>query len=227
MKTVQSIRGMEARTKAKWERDGWELVEQADPSMLRTKLTFRRPKKSIRVPLLIAGGAVVVGFVSLVILGLVTGGFSQPASSTTSPSKTAVASPTRTVSPSSSATSPPATTGAPVTDVEVVSAFRSYFAERASAGVMVGKAVTEVSYSNRVVRVTFDSAAAGVTQEMFDQLNSFDNLASFAATTVAFNDPVGNRLRPAIDSIQTVNPGGVSLGVYSAADILALNGLSK
>jgi hypothetical protein len=206
MKTVQSIRGMEARTKAKWERDGWELVEQADPSMLRTKLTFRRPKKSIRVPLLI---------------------FSQPASSTTSPSKTAVASPTRTVSPSSSATSPPATTGAPVTDVEVVSAFRSYFAERASAGVMVGKAVTEVSYSNRVVRVTFDSAAAGVTQEMFDQLNSFDNLASFAATTVAFNDPVGNRLRPAIDSIQTVNPGGVSLGVYSAADILALNGLSK
>jgi hypothetical protein len=225
-KTVQSIRGMEARTRAKWEGVGWELVEQADPFLLRSKLTFRRQKKSIRGPLLIAGGAMAAGILSLVILGLVTGGFHQPASSASPPAATAVAEPTKSVKPTSAATEAPAV-GTQVNDSEVVSAFRSFFAERAAAGVMVGKAVTNVSYVDRVVRVTFDPAAAGVTQETFDQFNSFDNLAKFAAATIAFDEPIGNRLRPAIDSIDTVNPAGTSLGTLSSNEILALNGLSK
>lgn len=93
IKTVQVIRGMEARTKVKWEKDGWELVEQADSAMLRTKLTFRRPKKSIRGPVLIASGAVAAGILGLIILGAVTGSHRQPASSESSLTA-AVAAPT-------------------------------------------------------------------------------------------------------------------------------------
>jgi len=105
IKTVQSIRGLEARTRAKWEKDGWELVEQADPSLLRTALTFRRPKKSIRGPLLIAGSVVVAGITGLVILGAVTGANRQPASSESAATTAVVrptAEPTLTSSPQSS-----------------------------------------------------------------------------------------------------------------------------
>lgn len=40
---VRAIRGTEASNIAKWEKDGWELVNQS-PGLLWTELTFRRPK---------------------------------------------------------------------------------------------------------------------------------------------------------------------------------------
>lgn len=40
---VQSIRGMEARTRKKWEGLGWEFVSQAEGTV-RTQMTFRKPK---------------------------------------------------------------------------------------------------------------------------------------------------------------------------------------
>jgi hypothetical protein len=40
-KSVQSLRGREGRSKAKWESEGWELVSE-DHGTLRTELTFRR-----------------------------------------------------------------------------------------------------------------------------------------------------------------------------------------
>ncbi|GAA3696925.1 hypothetical protein GCM10022399_11760 [Terrabacter ginsenosidimutans] len=40
---VRAIRGTEASNIAKWEKDGWELVDQ-NPGLLWTELTFRRPK---------------------------------------------------------------------------------------------------------------------------------------------------------------------------------------
>jgi hypothetical protein len=118
-------------------------------------------------------------------------------------------------------------TAAPVTDAEVVAAFQSSFAERASEGVMYGKAASKVTFENGIVRVTFDPAAAGVDQATFDGLAAHFNFPDFAATPIAFNDDVGNRPRLAIDSIETVRANGTSLGTIDAAGILALNGLSK
>ena len=146
---------------------------------------------------------------------------SQTAGTTASPT----ASETPTVEPTPTAT--PTSTVGPVTDAEVVAAFKSYFAERASNGVMWGKAASTVTFENRVVRVTFDPAAAGVDQATFDSLAADFNFPSFVATPVAFNDQVGNRLRPSIDSIEAVRVDGTSLGTIDAAGILALNGLSQ
>lgn len=226
LKTVKSLRGMEARVAAKWENDGWQLVEQADAPMLRTSLTFRRAKKQVPRWAWMAGAAVAVVCVGAIITGSVLEGSGSPTpiASATDIAAAPSAAPSE-APPEAPAESPPAVTTVP--DVEVVSAFRSFFAERAAASVMVGKAVTDVSFSNRVVRVTFDPAAAGVSQQVFDELNAFDNLASFAATPIAFNDDLGNRLRPSIDAIETVTPDGNSLGTFSSTDILALNELSK
>ena len=49
-KTVTTIRGLEARSIAKWEKEGWEFVSQAPATLLRTTLAFRKPKKPIPRP---------------------------------------------------------------------------------------------------------------------------------------------------------------------------------
>lgn len=43
-KSVQTMRGMEARTMAKLQKDGWEFVTESQGPLLRTKMTFRRVK---------------------------------------------------------------------------------------------------------------------------------------------------------------------------------------
>lgn len=60
LKDVQTLRGTEARTAAKWEKDGWELVSQSQGT-LRTTLSFRRvkPKAPWRW-MALAGGAMVL-----------------------------------------------------------------------------------------------------------------------------------------------------------------------
>lgn len=220
-KIVTTVRGLEARSIAKWEKEGWEFVSQAPAKQLRTTLTFRRPKKQIPRwvwAAVAAAAAVVIPGTGVAIAAAQQShdGISQVASS---PSPTVTETPS--LEPS------PAATVQPVTDAEVLAAFKTFFAERASNGVMWGKAASNVTFENRVVRVTFDPAAAGVNQATFDGLAAGFNFPSFVATPIAFNDQVGNRLRPGIDSIEAVRTDGTSLGAIDAAGILALNGLSR
>jgi hypothetical protein len=65
-KTVQTVRGTDGLVISKMQKDGWELVEQAQ-GMLRSTLNFRRPKKP--QPWLLIGTAAAV----LVILAIVIG----------------------------------------------------------------------------------------------------------------------------------------------------------
>ena len=57
-KTVQTLRGTETRTKAKWHKDGWEFVDQTQ-GRLRSAITLRRPKPKPPWRKIAAGGAVV------------------------------------------------------------------------------------------------------------------------------------------------------------------------
>ncbi|WP_337002126.1 MULTISPECIES: hypothetical protein [unclassified Microbacterium] len=223
-KDVHALRGTEDRARAKAEADGWEFVEIKARSAIRSTMTFRRPKKRISLKAWIIGGAAAAVLVGIIVTGAALERANAPE---------VLATPTPTVQIERVATSSPEPTAATVPtdtavdDAEVLAAFNEFFAERATAGVMLGKAVTEVTFADGVVRVTFDPAAAGVTQQDFDAFNPFENLANFAATPVAFNNELGNRVRPAIDSIETLRADGVPLGTYSRADILALNELEK
>lgn len=106
-KTVRTVRGAEARAKAKWEQAGWEFVEQSPDSMLRTKLVFRKraPK---RPPLVVLAGLGV-----LLIVGVSLAAFFEeddPADQTASePSVTATVERSNlpTDSPSGAATDQP------------------------------------------------------------------------------------------------------------------------
>lgn len=225
---VTAVRGLEARARAKAESEGWEFVAEKSRTPFRTTMTFRRPKTKIPRKAWIIGGAVAAVLVAIIATGTALERANQASTAaTTTPRPTVASEATPTTPPTPEPAGEPVTTGPAVTDAEVQAAFQSYFTERAASGVMLGKTVTGVTFANGIVRVTFDPAAAGMSLEDFTALNPFDNLANFAATPVAFNDELGNRLRPVIDSIETVRVDGEPLGTYSRADILALNELEE
>lgn len=62
------VRGFESRTIAKWEADGWELVEQKQGT-LRTELTFRRPKRKASTAQIAVGAAAVVVIAAVIGVG--------------------------------------------------------------------------------------------------------------------------------------------------------------
>lgn len=71
MMTVRSIRGLEARTIAKWEDDGWELVSQ-EPAKLQTQLHFRRPKSPFPWKVMAIVGGVLAVLAVVIIIGVST-----------------------------------------------------------------------------------------------------------------------------------------------------------
>lgn len=63
-RTVKSVRGLEARTRAKVEKEGWEFVSQ-EQGTVRSELTFRRPRPEAPWKLIGAGG----GLLALLVVG--------------------------------------------------------------------------------------------------------------------------------------------------------------
>lgn len=59
--SVRAIRGLETRTIAKWQKEGWELVSQST-GKIQTEIHFRQLKdpKALRKGILLVGGAVVL-----------------------------------------------------------------------------------------------------------------------------------------------------------------------
>jgi hypothetical protein len=88
-RSVQTLRGTEARTIAKLQKEGWEFVTQNQEQLLRTKMTFRRLKPKQK-PWRSWG----VGAGALVIIGVIAvGAISEkgsPAERLTSPTEPAI-----------------------------------------------------------------------------------------------------------------------------------------
>jgi hypothetical protein len=108
-RSVKTIRGLETRTRAKIEKDGWEFVSQT-PGALRSELIFRRPKPKTPWRLLgIGGGVFVLIIVVLLIVNALGGGSSESdgAKPSPAPSVTQVA-PTEATTPSAEPAPAPA-----------------------------------------------------------------------------------------------------------------------
>lgn len=108
-RTIRSLRGLEARTRSKWEADGWEVISET-PRGLRTDITVRRPRPLRPVLLYTVGGAVVALAIGAIALtGALSGDAPEENSSATSaePSRTVsrLPTPTSVDSPSPVATS--------------------------------------------------------------------------------------------------------------------------
>jgi hypothetical protein len=97
--SVQALRGTEAKTIAKWEKDGWELDSRSQ-GVLRTELTFRRVKpktfgtaalaafrrldRKVQLLAVSAAALVLLGILVGVVVGMQgSGGPSQPTASAT------------------------------------------------------------------------------------------------------------------------------------------------
>ncbi|WP_213817105.1 DUF4839 domain-containing protein [Glaciihabitans sp. dw_435] len=130
-KTALSIRGMESRTIAKLQKEGWEYVSQTPKTLMRSELIFRRIKPRhpllvlgariqsnlngarVKQPALFWGGGVAIVLIvgAIITVGVVSGGgASAPpvAQATTSPAAVASAEPTEDPEPSESPESTPA-----------------------------------------------------------------------------------------------------------------------
>lgn len=70
-KTVKALRGMEARTVAKWAADGWELVGQT-PGTISSELSFRRVKRKLSRALVAAAAVIAVLVVVAITIGVIT-----------------------------------------------------------------------------------------------------------------------------------------------------------
>ncbi|WP_074315335.1 DUF4839 domain-containing protein [Micromonospora cremea] len=89
-KSVQAIRGTEARSIAKWQKAGWEFVDQ-NQGTLRTTLNFRRPKPKVPwVPIALAAGVVLLLAIVGGIASTLQGGDDKDPKPTKSPSETTV-----------------------------------------------------------------------------------------------------------------------------------------
>lgn len=67
-RTVKCVRGMESRSVARWEQDGWEVVSQKQ-GRLQSELEIRRPVRKISRRTLAIGGGVVAGLIVVIVLG--------------------------------------------------------------------------------------------------------------------------------------------------------------
>jgi hypothetical protein len=86
MKSVKTVRGMEARTRAKLEKEGWEVVSQTQGTV-RTEVTFRRPKPEIPWKTIGIGGGLFALFIMvLVIMNALGGGGNSSNDAATLPS---------------------------------------------------------------------------------------------------------------------------------------------
>src|SRR3954470_19105452 len=68
LKTVKALRGTEGRSVAKWQKDGWELVDQS-AGTLHTTLNFRKPKPPLPVRQIAIGGAAVLVLAGIIGVG--------------------------------------------------------------------------------------------------------------------------------------------------------------
>ena len=89
-KSVKAVRGLESRTIAKWQGDGWELVDQAT-SGVATTLQFRRPKALLPWRLIALGATAAVVLATVITIGALREGNGDTSDAQASPSATELA----------------------------------------------------------------------------------------------------------------------------------------
>lgn len=216
IKTVTTVRGTEARSKAKWEKERWEFVSQSEQPLLRTKLTFRRVKPKPPWLLLGTGVGVLVAIgIIVTVMSLITGGGNDDSAQPTARPPTSAAAPSAQPSEESTPAPEPSAPAevAPLTDAEVVAFFQAYIEERVAAGVVFAAAITDVSFSDRILRVTFDPAVVGYDQATFDEVTPFkENYAEFVVNPIGSSADLPVQVRASMDAVETVQADGTPAG---------------
>lgn len=221
---------MEAQSREKWQGLGYEFVSQVQ-GRVQTTLTFRKAKATTPKWVWIVVGAVIVGLgILIAIMATLENAGKEAAAPIATPTQTAVepsaraaAEPTSEPAPSEPA---PAPVVAQVSDAEVLAFFNSFFDERKTAGVLFAQAITNVTFSDRVLRVTFDASVVGMNWASFDAVTPFgENYANFAITPIAFNSGIAPNVRASMDAVETFQVDGTPRGTLTTTQVVEMNEL--
>lgn len=112
-KMVRAVRGMESRTIAKWEAEGWEAVSQT-AGRIQTEITFRRPAPRSRRLLWIVGGGVFTLVLAVIFAIGIIGERDTDSTETASSAPSEIAASREQPSPEATGTAMP--TASPVPD---------------------------------------------------------------------------------------------------------------
>ncbi len=107
------------------------------------------------------------------------------------------------------------------TDSQIIEAFQAFVTERATGGVMLAKAVSEVRFDSGRVTVALDPARSGAEYWALIETSPFDNLADLFGQPVIFNDDLGVWLRGRVTDVVVVDVDGRPLGSRTAAELNA------
>lgn len=136
-RTVKAVRGMESRAAAKWESQGWEVVDQKT-GRVSSELTIRRPKPKAPWKLYAGlGGFLVALFGVIIVMNLVTGGDDSDAGPSSAPSRSAPAETSATPTEISSAAPSPSEV-TPATSATIVDTTPEELLDRLNSADMGG-----------------------------------------------------------------------------------------
>lgn len=107
----------------------------------------------------------------------------------------------------------------PPTDEQIVEAFVSHAGERAAAGVMIAKAVTQVSFDGGRVTVVLDPAKSGAQYWALIETSAFENLADLFGIPAAFDDDKGVWLRTRVVAVGVRDVDGRPLGTRTTGEL--------
>ena len=103
---------------------------------------------------------------------------------------------------------------------EVIDHFRSHVDTVLPPAGLHVKAVTDITYADRIVAIHIDPAKAGAEDWAFDDVFKPMGLAEIYGGAIGFNDEAGIRMRTAVDNIVVLNRDGA---VYDSIDTETLN----
>lgn len=213
-RTVKSVRGMESRTAAKWESQGWKVVDQK-VGRVSSEITLRRPKPKTPWKLYAGlGGFIVVLFVFLIAMNLVTGGENADAEPSSTPTRSAPAE--ASADPSETATaSPTPSNSAPAASVNVVDTTPDELFDRLNSadmgGIQVGDQFRfngELSGSEYwFVGATGDFV---VNVAVLEGANDLQVLLADESTASSWTD--GTRVEMVVENVEKTLDGGSTDG---------------
>ncbi|MGY1839112.1 MULTISPECIES: hypothetical protein [unclassified Modestobacter] len=229
-KTVKAMRGAESRSIAKWQKEGWELVDQA-AGTLRTTLNLRRPKPPLPVRQMVIGGAVALVLAGVIGVGALLEGDSGgtgSASANPSPAATEQSQGPQPIATGQSVSPPPpvaaeqsASPPAPVTNITV-----DELLDRLNSGDLGGVQVGDrFSLSAELFSsVAWGTGASGDFAVYLKAKGGANDLMVFVNESDADGWQDGTRVEMIVESVEVTINGETTDGWLRAQSVQTVSG---
>jgi hypothetical protein len=192
-RSVKTVRGMEARTRAKLEKEGWEFVSQTQGTV-RSELIFRRPKPETPWKLIgIGGGLFALLIVGLLIISALGGGDSSSNGAETLPSPT----PSQVVTTEASTPSVEPAPAAPVVTAITVDELLDKLNSARMGGIKIGDQFRLTG--ELVMSELWMTGAAGEFNVLLEAKGGADDLSVFVDESEAAGWRDGTRVQMVVE----------------------------